>query len=69
MPMQIRRFTSPANACSKVDNHAAAVALHFAHYNFCRVHQTLRVPPEMEAGAPEQVWSVVELIGFLDAVD
>ena len=51
MRMQIRRFTGLTNAFSKkLGNHAAAVAMHFAHYNFCRVHQTLRVTPAMEAG-------------------
>jgi hypothetical protein len=51
MRMSIRRFTRLTNAFSKkVGNHAAAVALWFAYYNFCRVHQTLRVTPAMEAG-------------------
>jgi hypothetical protein len=51
MRMSIRRFTRLTNAFSKkVENHAAAVALWFAYYNFCRVHQTLRVTPAMEAG-------------------
>jgi hypothetical protein len=47
--MSIRRFTRLTNAFSKkVENHAAAVALWFMYYNFCRVHQTLRVTPAME---------------------
>ena len=50
MRMQMRRFTRLTNAFSKkIDNHAHAIALHFMHYNFCRVHQTLRVTPAMEA--------------------
>jgi hypothetical protein len=40
----------------------AAVALHFAYYNFCRVHSSLRVTPAMEAGITDHVWSVAELI-------
>ena len=49
--MNQRRFTRLTNAFSKkIENHAAAVALHFMHYNFCCVHQTLRVTPAMEAG-------------------
>jgi hypothetical protein len=49
------------NAFSKKLSHLkAAVALHFAHYNFCRVHQTLRVTPTMEAGLTDHVWTVAE---------
>jgi hypothetical protein len=44
----------------------AAAALHFAHYNFCRVHQTLRVTPAMEARLTDHVWSLDELVGLLD---
>jgi hypothetical protein len=66
MRMGIRRFTRLTNAFSKkVENHAAAVALWFAYYNFCRVHQTLRVTPAMEAGISDHVWSVEELVGLL----
>jgi len=58
-----RRFTRLTNAFSKkVENLRAAVALHFGHYNFCRVHMTLRVTPAMEAGITDHVWSVEELI-------
>lgn len=61
--MQQRRFTRLTNAFSKrVRNHRAAVALHFAHYNLCRVHMTLRVTPAMEAGITDHVWSVEELM-------
>jgi hypothetical protein len=44
------------------DNLKAAVTLYFAWYNFCRVHQTLRVTPAMEAGLADHVWSIVELL-------
>jgi IS1 family transposase len=62
MRMSMRRFTRLTNAFSKkLDNHAAAIALHFMHYNFCRVHKTLRVTPAMEAGLSGHVWTVEEL--------
>ena len=44
----------------------AAVALHYMQYNFCRVHQTLRVTPAMEAGLTDHVWSLEELVGLLE---
>ena len=51
-----------ANAFSKkVENHAAAVALRFIHYNFARIHKTLRVTPAMEAGLSDHVWSYEEI--------
>jgi IS1 family transposase len=61
--MGIRRFTRLTNAFSKkFDNHCHAVAIYYAYYNFCRVHQTLRVTPAMEAGISNHVWSVEELV-------
>jgi hypothetical protein len=61
--MGLRRFTRLTNAFSKrLENLRAAVALHFAHYNLCRVHQTLRVTPAMEAGVTDHVWGLEELI-------
>ena len=67
MRMQMRRFTRLTNAFSKkIENHGYSVALHFAHYNLCRVHQTLRVTPAMEAGLTDSVWSIEQLIGLLD---
>lgn len=66
MRMSMRRFTRLTNAFSKkVENHEAAIALHFAHYNFCRVHKTLRVTPAMEAGLTGHVWSIEELVDLL----
>jgi hypothetical protein len=63
MRMQIRRLTRLTNAFSKKwDNLKAAVALHFAWYNFCRVHKTLRVTPAMEARIADHVWSIKELM-------
>jgi len=57
-----RRFTRLTNAFSKtLENHKHALAIHFTHYNFCRIHQTLRVTPAMEAGISNHVWSVEEI--------
>jgi IS1 family transposase len=68
MRMSMRRFTRLTNAFSKkVDNHSWAIARHYMHYNFCRIHQTLRVTPEMEAGISEHVWSIEEPVGLLDS--
>ena len=63
MRMQMRRFTRLTNAFSKkLENLKAAVALHFAHYNFVRIHQTLRVTPAMAAGITDHLWSVRDLL-------
>jgi IS1 family transposase len=61
--MQLRRFTRLTNAFSKkLENMKAALALHFAWYNFCRVHSTLRVTPAMAAGISDSVWDLRRLI-------
>jgi hypothetical protein len=61
--MAIRRFTRLTNAFSrKLDNHKAACALHFAYYDFCRIHKSLRVTPAMEAGITDHVWTIAELL-------
>jgi IS1 family transposase len=66
MRMSIRRFTRLTNAFSKkLENHAYAVAVHFMHYNFCRIHQTLRVTPAMEAKLSDHVWELSELTALL----
>jgi IS1 family transposase len=66
MRMSMRRFTRLTNAFSKkLENHEAAIALHFMHYNFARVHQTLRVTPAMEAGIADHVWTLQEIVGLL----
>jgi IS1 family transposase len=63
MRMQMRRFTRLTNAFSKsLKNLHSAVALHFAHYNFVRIHRTLRVTPAMAAGVTGRLWSLEELI-------
>jgi IS1 family transposase len=64
--MGSRRFTRLTNAFSKkLENHKHQVALHFMHYNFCRIHQTLRVTPAMEAGITDHVWSLEEIVKLL----
>ena len=66
MRMSMRRFTRLTNAFSKkVENHIAALALYFMFYNFCRVHQTLRVTPAMEAGIADHVWDISEITALL----
>jgi IS1 family transposase len=63
MRMSMRRFTRLTNAFSKkVENLHAAVALHFAHYNFVRLHRSLNVTPAMQAGVSKHLWSLGELV-------
>ena len=65
MRMQIRRLTRLTNGFSKKwENLWAALALHFAYYNFCRIHRTLRVTPAMEAGIAEKVWTLRDLLEY-----
>lgn len=61
--MQMRRFTGLTNAFSKrLQSLKAACALHFAHYNFCRVHSPLRVTPAMAAGLSSEIWPLSRLV-------
>jgi len=61
--MGMRRMTRLTNAFSKKwDNLESAYALHFAYYNFCRIHKTLRVTPAMQQGIADHVWTIAELI-------
>jgi len=67
MRMQMRRFTRLTNAFSKkLENLKAAVALHFAHYNFVRIHGSLRVTPAMAAGVTDHLWSIPDLLREAD---
>jgi IS1 family transposase len=77
MRMGMRRFTRLTNAFSKkVENLAHAVSVHYAHYNFCRVHSSLTLTldngrrlkrtPAMAAGIADHVWSLEELVGVLE---
>ncbi len=68
MRMSMRRMTRLTNAFSKkIENQAHAVALHFMHYNFARIHQTLRVTLAMEAGIADHVWSLEEIANLIDS--
>jgi hypothetical protein len=72
MRMNMRRFTRLTNGFSKkLDNHMAAIALHFMHYNFARPHKTLANPyprtPAMAAGVTDHVYSLRDIASLLDA--
>jgi IS1 family transposase len=70
MRMHMRRFTRLTNAhFKKIENHIASIAIHYMHYNFCRVHETLRVAPAMEAGIADHIWSIEEMISLLDSME
>ena len=59
----MRRFTRLTNGFSKkFENHIRAIAIHYMHYNFCRVHKTLRVTPAMEANITDRVWTIEEML-------
>lgn len=65
MRMSMRRFTRLTNAFSKkLENHSAALGLYFMHYNFARIHKTLRVTPAMAAGVSDHLWSLEEIAGL-----
>jgi IS1 family transposase len=67
MRMAMRRFTRLTNGFSKkVENLEHAVSLHFMHYNFCRVHQTLKQTPAQAAGLADHRWTLEELVGLLE---
>jgi IS1 family transposase len=66
MRMSMRRFTRLTNAFSKkIENLEHAVALHFMYYNFCRIHQTIRVSPAMAAGVTNRLWDIVDIVKLL----
>ena len=66
MRMSMRRFTRLTNGFSKkIEMHAHSVALHYAYYNFVKIHQTLRVTPAMAAGVTDRLWSLEDLIALL----
>ena len=66
--MASRHFTRLTNGFSKkIEMHAHAVAIHFAYYNFCKIHQSLRVTPAMEAGLTSRVWDLQDLVALLAA--
>jgi IS1 family transposase len=66
MRMQMRRFTRLTNAFSKkIENHIASIAIHYMHYNFVRVHQTLKTTPAIAAGVATRVWAVSDIIRLI----
>jgi len=70
MRMGMRRFTRLTNAFSKkAENHAYAVALHFMHYNYCRIHQTLRVTPAMAADLVASPWTVDDIVALVEKAE
>jgi IS1 family transposase len=70
MRMGMRRFTHLTNGFSKkIENHSAAIALHMMHYNFVRIHQTLRVTPAMAAGVTATLWEIADIVALLDQED
>ena len=70
MRMGTRRFTRLTNGFSKkLMNHEAAVHLHFLHYNFRRIHQTLPITPAMAAGLSRRVWGLMDIVALLEATE
>jgi IS1 family transposase len=68
--MGLRRFTRLTNGHSKkLANHLAALAIYFMHYNFVRLHSTIRCTPAMAAGVTERLWSGEDVVGLLEAVE
>ena len=67
MRMGMRRFTRLTNAFSKkFENHVHAVAIYFMHYNFVRIHQTLKITPAMAAGVTSKLWEMSDMVKVLE---
>ena len=65
--MAMRRFTRLTNAFSKkIENHVHAIALHYMHYNFCRIHQSLRITPAMAAGVTDKLWEIADIVRMVE---
>lgn len=70
MRMSMRRFTRLTNGFSKkVESHFDALAIYFYHYNWCRIHKSLRVTPAIAAGLTERLWSWEEILKTIDEAD
>lgn len=70
MRMHMRRFTRLTNGFSKkIEAHVNAIALHFAYYNFVRIHKTLRVSPAMAAGVTDRLWEMGDLVAVLESAE
>lgn len=67
MRMGMRRFTRLTNAFSKkLENHCHSIAIHYMHYNFARVHQSLRCSPAMRAGVTNRLWKIEDIVALLE---
>lgn len=70
MRMHMRRFTRLTNGFSKkLDNHVAAISLHFMYYNFVKVHQTLRMSPAMAAGVTDRLYEISDIVALVEAAE
>ncbi len=70
MRMHMRRFTRLTNGFSKkVENHVNAISLHFAYYNFVRIHKTLPMTPAMAGGVTGRLWEMADLVAIVEAAD
>jgi len=70
MRMHMRRFTRLTNGFSKkIESHVNAISLHFAYYNFVRIHKTLRVTPAMAAGVTDRLWEMADLVAIVEAAE
>ncbi|MBI1407281.1 MAG: DDE-type integrase/transposase/recombinase [Caulobacter sp.] len=70
MRMHMRRFTRLTNGFSKkVEAHSNAISLHFAYYNFVRIHKTLRISPAMAAGVSDRLWEMADLVAVVEAAE
>ena len=68
MRMHMRRFTRLTNGFSKkVANHEASIALHFMHYNFVKIHKTLKCTPAMAAGVTPKLWDMKDVVAMIEA--
>jgi IS1 family transposase len=68
MRMGNRRMTRLTNAFSKkAENHMHMMAIYFMHYNFVRIHQTLKVTPAMAAGVTKRLWEMSDIVDVLEA--
>ena len=64
----MKRFARLSNGFSKkIENHAHAVALHYMHYNFVRIHKTLRTTPAQAAGVTDRLWEIADIVTLLDS--
>lgn len=67
MPTQRYTIGDHGTFSKKLENHALSVALHYMHYNFCRIHKTLRVTPAMAAGVSDRVWDIKDIVQLMAA--